>query len=410
MRFHLGFLGLSIVMMFRTYGRPKVTAGVGMDYLGSGRARRRAVGIARGWRAHRALMLAIGTLLVASVVLFVTRTAQANAPGPTDGVTGTAFVNPDGTVTVTVGGTWEWPFASTQFPGGLHATVQHPCDRRSGAGWGVVWSDPQDPGYTETYHSKYLSLTVKVGSRGVNPANTDHAVIYNTMDPCGTFTETDVPAAGDGNVTGTWKSTHVYASAAMVPASVCVVTYDLGFGLAPAPKYLKFSNDDNSVAWSLQDMGSWNNSIGGPNCAQLPALQPAPATTPATPAKPASQVTPSAPATPPATGGLAFTGFSATGRLLTLLGMVLVILGLAVYFVDAPKTAQWLVGFDASRTSPPRPSDKPVVGPIRRSAYTRFYVARPRRQSHPSPSRGIDRPRRQSHPSPYRGIDRPRGR
>jgi hypothetical protein len=331
-------------MMNPIYGCPKVSAGVGMDYLMGWRGSRRAVGPAVRRCAARFLVFATGSLLVAGSVLFVPGTAQANAPGPTDGVTGTAYVNPNGTVTVTVGGTWLWPFSSTSFPGGLKATVQHPCDHRSGAGWGVLWEDPQDPGFTETYSSRTQSMTVNIGSRGINPQNSDNHVMYNSVDPCGTFVETDVPAQGDGNVNGTWKAIHTYANASMVPASVCVVTFDLGFGVTPAPKYLKFSNDDNSIAWSLQDMGRWDNSAGGANCAHLPTQVPAPTTT-APPVQPASHVTPAAPqpATKPS-GTLAFTGFGGTGYMLLVVGMLLVFVGLGVYFVDFPKTMKWLLG------------------------------------------------------------------
>jgi hypothetical protein len=55
-----------------------------------------------------------------------------------------------------------------------------------------------------------------------------------------------------------------------------------------------------------------------------------------------THVTPK-PVTKPS-GVLAFTGFGQTGQLMALLGLLLVIIGLVLYFVDVRKAASWLLG------------------------------------------------------------------
>jgi hypothetical protein len=310
-------------------------------------------------RAGRRLRHALGAgaVLALGLTVFWSGVAQANAPGPTGVIQMTAVLNANQTVTVDASGTWLWKYSRSDSDGGLNATVNAPCDHRSGVGWGVMWGDPQDTGFAEAYHSKFQTQTVRMGSRGVNPANTDSLVAFNRSDSCGTFAQTNHPAPGDGYVTGTWTSTHVYSSAADVPPAICVVTYDLGFGKMPLPKYRNFSNDDNSVAWQMQDTGSWSMSSGGVNCESVPAptiAPPVPAVPPATtaakttPPPPAVKVTTPAPAPAPrqpaVTGPLAFTGFGPTGRLLTLIGMILVVVGAVFYFVDVRKAVRWLLG------------------------------------------------------------------
>ncbi len=315
-------------------------------------------------RAGRRLRRAVGAgaVLALGLTAFWSGVAQANAPGPTGVIHMTAVLNANQTVTVEASGTWLWMYSRSDADGGLNATVNAPCDHRSGVGWGVMWGDPQDSGFTETYIDKVGQKTVQIGSRGVNPANTDNVVAFNPSDSCGTFIQTNQPAPGDGYVTGTWTSAHVYSSAAAVPPAICVVTYDLGFGRVPLPKYRNFSNDDNSVAWQMQDTGTWSMSSGGINCQSVPPptiAPPVPSVPPVPPAKTVAKTTPPtptpkvavttpapapAPRQPAVTGPLAFTGFGPTGRLLTLIGIILVVVGAVFYFVDMRKAVGWLLG------------------------------------------------------------------
>jgi len=296
----------------------------------------------------------LGSFIVAGVG---TNAAMANSPTPTAATAGpgTVLQNANGTVTVNFSGTWIWPFSSLDKDTmGINATVNNPCDHRFGAGWGVVWSDPNDPGFIETYNSHGLAVTVGVGSRGKDSANADTRVTYDAFAPCGTFQETNNPAPGDGNIVGTFQATHTYANAAALPSMVCVITYDLGFGKTPVPSRVQFTNDDNSVAWSLFLEHGWNQVAGGPNCTKLPAPVPAPPT-PTTPAPPVTKTVsnvvppPVHPATPKAVktvtpGILAFTGFGPMGQLLALLGVILLLVGVVLYFVDVRKVWLWLLG------------------------------------------------------------------
>lgn len=286
-----------------------------------------------------------------------TSAAMANSPSPTAAPESSGMVlqHTDGTVTVNFSGTWLWPFrpAGGEKTSGISATVTNPCDSRFGAGWGVTWDDPNDPGISETYVGQGLSVTVGVGSRGINPLNIDRRVEFDTGRPCGTFVQTNTPQPGDGYVTGTWTATHTYANITDVPPAICVITYDLGFGHMPAPSRIAFSNDDNSVVWALRQNGAWNTTTMGQNCSKLPPAVPAPPTpTPPAPPPPVQTVSHTPTPAPPvhaaskaaSSGILAFTGFGQLGQLLALLGAILVLVGLPLYFLDLRRTAQWFLG------------------------------------------------------------------
>ncbi len=291
----------------------------------------------------------LGAGLVTALVLGVAAEVPvyANVAEPTNSPSPSVHtvVEPDGTVTVTVSGTWEW----TTLKG---ATASRPCDSRFGAGWAVAWHDPKDHGYQLSTLS--ASVTVHVGSTGVNPANTDHRVSYDTTDPCGTFTQTDSPAPGDGTVSGTWTGTHTYSSVSSMPPSVCVVTFDVtgnSTRTGPDPSRLLFTNTDNSVADALAGGGTWDTTPGGPNCLAVSATTTTTPTTPTTttttttpttattttqpvsspsqPSSPPTQpgpVSPSAPATT-TSASLAFTGVGPGLRLLAGAGVGLVVFG-----------------------------------------------------------------------------------
>ncbi|HUY22817.1 MAG TPA: hypothetical protein VMV22_10830 [Acidimicrobiales bacterium] len=273
--------------------------------------------------------------------------AFANTPNPVDSPppTGSITMNSNGSVTLNVSGTWVWPYSNSyKDTQGIHAMVNHPCDRRIGGGWGITWNDPNDTGTTETYTVGTLSATVNLGSRGTDLHNTDNTVTWNHADPCGTFVETDTPVPGAGYVTGSWGGSHTYAGAASLPSQVCVVMYDLGSGGGhhPKAKFRKFSNQDNTVAWTLVKQGSWP---GPGQCVSTNGLPQTVAAVPTTTAAPAKVVanTPPAPVTKPS-GSLAFTGLGPFGRIVAVLGALLVIVGAVVYFVDVRKLALWLLG------------------------------------------------------------------
>lgn len=335
--------------------------------LGGRTARQRALGPVMRWRASRFAGKALMASFVASLVVALSSSAaMANSPSPTSAplVSGSVVQNADGTVTVSASGTWVWAFGTeSATTAGLDATILHPCDQRSGVGWGVVWSDPNDAGIAETYvtkHGALVSRAVNVGSRGINPLNNDDHVLFDAAHKCGTFVQTNVPRPGDGYDTGPWRSTHVYASAATLPKAICVITYDLGFAKPPGPHRVSFDNNDNSVQWQLFKNGSWDDTTMGFNCSTLPppvAAPPVPTTAASPPPPPVTNTASNTPPTPPAakvtatkvtpkasTGVLAFTGFGQTGQLLALLGCILVLLGVVLYFLDVRRAAVWFLG------------------------------------------------------------------
>src|ERR1700730_16928196 len=119
-----------------------------------------SVGTSRPWRVPRRLLLVGGTTLLATgISVAFSGTAYANSPDPLNNPApvGTIVVNNSGTATVSVTGSWVWPFSS------LGATTARPCDRRIGVGWGVVWKDSKDAGTSLSSNG----VTVGVGSKGV---------------------------------------------------------------------------------------------------------------------------------------------------------------------------------------------------------------------------------------------------
>lgn len=312
-----------------------------MELLGRRPRRRRVHGPAGGTRAARhgstAARALAAVAISATVTLCTVSAAYANAANPIAPAelnAGSVVQNANGTVTVTATGTWIWPFGvESDTTQGIHATVQHPCDHRTGVGWGVVWNDVSDPGYTETYRTKagvVLTQTVHVGSQGVNPLNVDHEVQYNATDPCGHFVQTNVPAQGDGYDTGTWSSTHVYANLADVPKSVCVITFDLGLAHPPGKHRISFANNDNSVQWGLFSSGYWNTTTMGKNCSATPAAVAASSQ----PVVTVSQTTPTTPVVSKPSTSLAFTGFGRPGLTTAFIGAVLLGLGVLIYLGD----------------------------------------------------------------------------
>jgi hypothetical protein len=329
------------------------------------------------------LFVVLGVALL-SVALATGAGANASSPISTPAPTATKVVNANGTVTVTVHGRWKWSYDSVNGDGS-GATASHHCGINFGVGWALVWHDSDDLGYAETYHlpgrMSGPSRTVHVGSLGkTSLRNAEGRLSYNTLDPCGKFTQTNVPAPGDGFDSGVWHGTHVYANSASVPAAVCVITYDLGTGGTPMASRLLFPNNDNSVAWSLMDFGAWNTNPRGPNCVSLTNAVPPPTTTTTT--KPTTTTTthptttttthPTHPATTTtthpthiattsadaATGGgastasssgstLAFTGWGLGDQLLSFAGIALILLGLLLYLLDREsvlRVARWLLG------------------------------------------------------------------
>jgi len=314
--------------------------------------------------------IVVSLVVTAGGLVLLSASAWANAPAleTSAPVTGTETLNTNGTVTVQLSGMWDWVYAS------LEATSSHPCDTRVGGGWAIAWYDSTDPGTTLTY--KGWSGSITVGSSGSNPLNTDTSVSYNASDPCGSFTATNTPAQGDGNVAGVFTGVHTYPSLSAVPQTLCAVFYDLGIPKGksdkPSERRLGFiRNQDTSIRSQIRGTVDKPDpdlhlhaavkptyypvdlSPGGPNCFSTTGFPQVPeavttVTTVTTTTTPTTTTT-----QPPATKGvtttpsspLAFTGTSPGIRVLGVSGALLFVMGvgLLVLFDVLRRVVLWLV-------------------------------------------------------------------
>jgi hypothetical protein len=194
--------------------------------------------------ARRRIAGRAATVVLSSVVLvaFGSTTAWARpAPASTPTPTSTMTTNAGGTVTVNISGTWTWPVGSKK--GDIAATSGSPCGPDFGVGWGVVWNDPNDPGFKITYKKKGTLYSTFVGVTG-DPNNAKDASVHLASAQCGSYSPTAV--------TGTWTDSHVYA-AGTVPTSVCVVNYILR-NAKPGhkPQYVVNKNRKNSFGTAVK--------------------------------------------------------------------------------------------------------------------------------------------------------------
>ncbi len=177
--------------------------------------------------------LLMGSLTVGTVAI-TSQLAAADSAFPTT-ATGSAVVNEDGSITVTVHGEWQWD-------------RQNPCsDDRWGTGWAIDWHDANQPG---NFVGTIGSNDYNVGSAEANSLNpADNAVHYGDM--C------------DASNTGTWGPiSHTYAKGT-TSFSPCAVTYDLHIkndeidssliAAGPNNENSKTYNKDNSVEDSSGD-------------------------------------------------------------------------------------------------------------------------------------------------------------
>jgi uncharacterized repeat protein (TIGR01451 family) len=141
--------------------------------------------------------------IVAAGAVFATAvTAGADAPAPITN-TGSAVVNPDGSITVTVQGTWTWP-------------RNKDCNEdRYAAGWAVDWNDASNPGH---FVATLDGHDYKVGT---TTPDDNQVYFYDTPPRCGTYDGT----ASNGN----WGPlTHTYPAGTDISSiTPCVVTYDI---------------------------------------------------------------------------------------------------------------------------------------------------------------------------------------
>jgi hypothetical protein len=112
-----------------------------------------------GWRRR---YLAVAAVALAATCVFFVASALGDAGNPILGtIKGTLVTNPDGTVTVTVRGQWHWYSHNSD------------CNTdRAGAGVGIIWNDPTEPGYTVAKGS----ISQGVGISSLRPGDTTNTI------------------------------------------------------------------------------------------------------------------------------------------------------------------------------------------------------------------------------------------
>ena len=159
-------------------------------------------------RTHltRRVLAGVTSLTIGGVFVIASGLAAvADSPDVNTTALANYNVNADGTVSVTVQGTWAWPSHKSD------------CNtNRYAAGWAVAWNDKAAPG---NFVGTLNGVDYYVGTP------TDNTVKYLNSPRCGVYN------AAVGYNSGTWgPETHTYANVASVPPSVCVVTYDIHTG------------------------------------------------------------------------------------------------------------------------------------------------------------------------------------
>lgn len=182
--------------------------------------------LSRTLRKRPGLALAtIFAMILGTIVAVVTTVgvaaAFANAGNPQGTSHGTATVNPNGTVTVDVGGTWEWP-------------SQTDCTGRYGLGWAVDWwgissssSSQSIPGLKYSTFSPPSTL----GTGGSDAAAGSIPIgktgqYFHASSQYNGFQIGLCPNGANGFPVGNWTATATYPNSASVPKQLCVNMYD----------------------------------------------------------------------------------------------------------------------------------------------------------------------------------------
>jgi hypothetical protein len=160
------------------------------------------------------LLLALTCIGVVLVLMGVRAVGSAaDTPDPIVPLNASVVVNPDGSKTVSVDGSWQW------------TTHRTDCNTdRFAVGWAVDWNDPAQPGNVV---GTVNNVTVDVGAAAANAYNpADNAVHYYpgpVPARCGVFG----PHGATSYNTGNWGPVvHTYGADA-TDIEVCVVMYDI---------------------------------------------------------------------------------------------------------------------------------------------------------------------------------------
>lgn len=218
-------------------------------------------------------------LIVGLVAAVAPAAASANAGNPQPTTGGTETLNADGTVTVTLNGTWSWSGQA--------------CGGRYGVGWAVDWwgismAKTPNPSFALTGASEVVPA---------GPANkpwSATALSSGTVTPAGAIALPPVPGqpqqffhvgtyyAGedtdlcaqtmaDGTPYGPWSATATYPSMSDIPSRLCVNLYDehgtAGKSSGNPNDFSPAKDGDNSI-----QTNSFDPTNGGGNCVASSSL------------------------------------------------------------------------------------------------------------------------------------------
>ncbi len=198
--------------------------------------------------------------------------ALANAANPNPDTTATAMVNADGTVSVTVAGTWSWPGQN--------------CAGRYGEGYAVDWwgigpSATPANSFSLTNATMVTSPTTTTtgtitpdGSIAIKGDGFFHVSSdYNGQDINTSSTCTDTTIGGQQGSTGSWSAMATYPSQSDLPPAICVNMYDEhgneGQPSGSANDFSAIKDNDNSI-----QTNSFNPALGAGFCATPTVVTP----------------------------------------------------------------------------------------------------------------------------------------
>ena len=220
----------------------------------------------RGRRIVAATVAAIFAVAAVAVVqLLGVSSAGANAANPSPNTGGTATVNPDGSVSASIGGTWVW--------------AGQDCAGRFGSGiavdwWGISASATPTPNFSLTNASMVPGPAQK-STGTISPAGAIkikqnglffHVAQEYADETVNSTSCTDTPA--NKGSTGPWTATATYPNLKDVPSQICVNIYDehgqINKASNSANDYSPVNDNDNSI-----DTNDFDPTVGNGYCFAL---------------------------------------------------------------------------------------------------------------------------------------------
>jgi hypothetical protein len=303
--------------------------------------------------------------------------AAANAANPLPTTQAQGTLNADGSVTVVMSGTWEWPANGAQ-----------DCAGRYGEGfavdwWGIASGALPANNFTLT-HASEVTAPGTIGSGSITAGGSlptpsgsyfHMAPLYSSETVNGPTTCTDVTVSGKATSTGPWSATATYPNVASIPPEICVNVYDEhgkeGTASTNAKDYTpygKSGDNDNSIQTNTFDPAA-----GAGYCAYPHIVSSGSIAGHIYLCNAGSQTT-----TEIAGGTLSATGPTTVSTVSNPLAPTTVPTGTYTMSATAPSGYNFVTCGDATTIgSPPTTANQPVVVPLNGTGVGIFYVSPP---------------------------------